>query len=183
MLSPPKLVILDRDGVINQDSDAYIKSLDEWIPYPSAIQAIAKLTQSGWTVAVATNQSGIARGYYNEDTLGQMHARLNDLVASVGGNIAHIAYCPHGPDDNCECRKPRIGLIRQIQQHLQMESLEGAWVVGDSLRDLQAGSSAGCHVALVRTGKGHKTEAKGSGLDNALVFDDLAAFVDWLLSQ
>ncbi|PMR71139.1 D-glycero-beta-D-manno-heptose 1,7-bisphosphate 7-phosphatase [Halomonas heilongjiangensis] len=183
MPSPPKLVILDRDGVINHDSDDYVKSLDEWIPYPSAIAAIARLTQAGWTVAVATNQSGIARGLYDEATLAAMHRELGRRVAAAGGEIAHIAYCPHGPDDGCDCRKPLPGLLEQIRVALALESLEGSWMVGDSLRDLQAAEPLGCRPVLVRTGKGERTLAKGEGLHHALVFDDLAAFVDWLLHQ
>lgn len=178
-ISPQRLVILDRDGVINQDSHAYIKSLDEWIPYPQAIEAIARLSRNGWTIAVATNQSGIARGYYNEDILAQMHERMLDLVHDAGGEIAHIAYCPHGPDDHCDCRKPKAGLLVQIRQALGMATLEGAWLVGDSLRDLQAGIAMKCRPALVRTGKGRDTEAMG-GLSQALVFDDLSDFADWL---
>ena len=178
-ISPQRLVILDRDGVINQDSNTYIKSLDEWIPYPQAIDAIARLSQAGWTIAVATNQSGIARGYYSEDILTQMHERMLDFVHGAGGEIAHIAYCPHGPDDHCDCRKPKTGLLVQIRQMLGMTALEGAWMVGDSLRDLQAGMAMGCHPVLVRTGKGRDTEAMG-GLGQALVFDDLSSFSDWL---
>ncbi|AQU84506.1 MULTISPECIES: D-glycero-beta-D-manno-heptose 1,7-bisphosphate 7-phosphatase [unclassified Halomonas] len=178
-----KLVILDRDGVINHDSDAYIKSLDEWIPYPSAISAIAQLTQAGFTVAVATNQSGIARGYYDEATLHAMHRRLNALVEAENGHIAHIAYCPHGPDDGCDCRKPLPGLLLQIQQQLNVASLEGSWMVGDSLRDLQAGEVVGCNVVLVKTGKGEKTLARNIGLEKAAIYPDLAAFADWLCRQ
>lgn len=177
------VVILDRDGVINQDSDDYVKTLAEWLPYPASIQAIARLSQAGWTVAVATNQSGIARGYYSEATLDSMHAELERLVAEAGGNIAHIAYCPHGPDDGCSCRKPLPGLLEQIQHALELDSLEGSWMVGDSLRDLEAGNQKGCRPVLVRTGKGERTEAKGEGLCNVPIFDDLATFVDWLLDQ
>ncbi|MCE8029918.1 D-glycero-beta-D-manno-heptose 1,7-bisphosphate 7-phosphatase [Halomonas daqingensis] len=183
MPNAPRLVILDRDGVINRDSDAYIKTLDEWIPYPSSIEAIARLSRAGWQVAIATNQSGIARGYYDETTLATMHAELERLVAAAGGEIAHIAYCPHGPDDGCNCRKPRPGLLEEIRTRLGLDSLEGSWIVGDSLRDLQAGESMGCRSVLVRTGKGSRTEANGSGLENAQIFNDLAAFADWLLSQ
>ncbi|MDI5987421.1 D-glycero-beta-D-manno-heptose 1,7-bisphosphate 7-phosphatase [Halomonas sp. M4R5S39] len=183
MPSPLKLVILDRDGVINHDSDDYVKSLDEWIPYPSAIAAIARLSQAGWTVAVATNQSGIARGLYDETTLAAMHRELGRRVTAAGGEIAHIAYCPHGPDDDCDCRKPLPGLLEQIRDALALESLKGSWMVGDSLRDLQAGEPLGCRPVLVRTGKGERTLARGEGLHHALVFDDLAAFVDWLLQQ
>ncbi|WP_108446179.1 D-glycero-beta-D-manno-heptose 1,7-bisphosphate 7-phosphatase [Halomonas denitrificans] len=181
MPHPSKLVILDRDGVINHDSDNYVKSLDEWIPYPTAIEAIARLSRAGWTVAIATNQSGIARGYYSEAVLASMHERLEQLVHQAGGEIAHIAYCPHGPDDGCDCRKPLTGLLEQIRRALHLENLEGSWMVGDSLRDLQAGEPMGCRPVLVRTGKGRRTEAKGEGLDQAMIFDDLAAFVTWLL--
>lgn len=181
MSDASRLVILDRDGVINQDSDAYIKSLDEWIPYPASIEAIARLSRAGWTVAIATNQSGIARGYYDEATLASMHAELERQVGEAGGRIAQIVYCPHGPDDGCDCRKPLPGLLIQVRDALGLDSLEGSWMVGDSLRDLQAGEPLGCRPVLVRTGKGRGTEAKGVGLDSALIFDDLATFVDWLL--
>lgn len=179
-----RLVILDRDGVINRDSDNYVKSLEEWIPYPAAIEAIARLTRAGWTVAVATNQSGISRGYYGVEVLEAMHDRLRELVREAGGEeIAHIAFCPHGPDDDCDCRKPLPGLLEEIQEALTLDSLEGSWMVGDSLRDLQAGEPMGCRPVLVRTGKGRRTEEKGEGLEGAMVFDDLAAFVEWLLAR
>ncbi|MBP5979478.1 MAG: D-glycero-beta-D-manno-heptose 1,7-bisphosphate 7-phosphatase [Halomonas sp.] len=182
-ISPQQLVILDRDGVINQDSDAYIKSLEEWQPYPSAIDAIGKLSQAGFTVAVATNQSGIARGYYDEKVLNEMHTRLNQLVKAAGGRIAHIAYCPHGPEDGCHCRKPLPGLLHDIQRELGLKSLVGSWMVGDSLRDLQAGEACGCQPVLVRTGKGEKTLAKKIGLEGARINADLAEFVEWLLTN
>ncbi|GAB2787923.1 D-glycero-beta-D-manno-heptose 1,7-bisphosphate 7-phosphatase [Halomonas shantousis] len=181
-VAPQKVIILDRDGVINEDSEAYVKSLEEWIPYPQAIGAIAQLSQNGWTIAVATNQSGIARGYYDEAELARMHERLLALVHEAGGEIVHIAYCPHGPDDGCACRKPKTGLLEQIQAALKLESLAGAWMVGDTLRDLQAGIAMGCRPALVRTGKGKRTEASG-GLGQAWRFDDLAAFAAHLLDH
>ncbi|WP_280552604.1 D-glycero-beta-D-manno-heptose 1,7-bisphosphate 7-phosphatase [Halomonas sp. 25-S5] len=183
MPAADRLVILDRDGVINQDSDEYVKSLEEWIPYPAAIEAIARLSRAGWTVAVATNQSGIARGYYDVEMLEAIHDRLRELVREAGGEIAHIAHCPHGPDDGCGCRKPLPGLLEEVREALSMEDLSGSWMVGDSLRDLQAGEPLGCRPVLVRTGKGRRTEEKGEGLDGAMVFDDLAAFVDWLLAR
>lgn len=183
MVDASRLVILDRDGVINHDSDAYIKSLDEWVPYPSSIEAIARLSQAGWTVTVATNQSGIARGYYDELTLTSMHNELRRQVTEAGGEIAHIVHCPHGPADCCSCRKPLPGLLEQIRDTLGLASLEGSWMVGDSLRDLKAGEVMGCRPVLVRTGKGQRTEAKGVGLDDALIFDNLAAFVDWQLGR
>lgn len=180
-----RLVILDRDGVINQDSDDYVKTLAEWIPYPSAIEAIARLSRAGWTVAVATNQSGIARGYYTEATLAEMHAELRHRVAEAGGEIAHIAWCPHGPDDHCNCRKPLPGLLEQIRDELHYEDLSGSWMVGDSLRDLQAGNLMACRPVLVRSGKGELTLEKHPELaapeSGTLVFDDLADFVGWLL--
>lgn len=183
MPSPDRLVILDRDGVINRDSDHYIKSLDEFVPYPAAIEAIARLCRAGWTVAVATNQSGIARGYYDEATLAAMHDELHRRVKAAGGEITHIAVCPHGPDEGCGCRKPRPGLLEEIRDALDMESLARSWMVGDSRRDLQAGEAVGCRLALVRTGKGRRTEAQEEGMGSARVFDDLAGFVDWLLTQ
>ncbi|MDW5375939.1 D-glycero-beta-D-manno-heptose 1,7-bisphosphate 7-phosphatase [Halomonas sp. HP20-15] len=179
-LTPNKVVILDRDGVINEDSENYIKSLEEWRPYPQAIEAIARLSLHGWTVAVATNQSGLARGYFDEATLQLMHDNLCERVSAAGGSIAHIAYCPHGPDDDCACRKPKVGLLDQIQQRLNLENLRGAWMVGDSGRDLEAGIAKGCHPVLVRTGKGKKTEAR-ENLERVWIFDDLAAFVDHLI--
>ncbi|SEL24742.1 D-glycero-beta-D-manno-heptose 1,7-bisphosphate 7-phosphatase [Halomonas daqiaonensis] len=183
MLAAERLVILDRDGVINRDSEAYVKSLAEWIPYPTAIEAIARLSCAGWNVAVATNQSGIARGYYDMQALEAMHDRLRELVQKADGEIAYIAYCPHGPDDGCQCRKPEPGLLEEIRQGLSLNSLEGSWLVGDSLRDLQAAEAMRCRPVLVRTGKGRRTEQKGEGLDSAMIFDDLSSFVDWLLAQ
>ncbi|XKE45561.1 D-glycero-beta-D-manno-heptose 1,7-bisphosphate 7-phosphatase [Halomonas organivorans] len=181
-----KLVILDRDGVINRDSDDYVKSLDEWTPYPQAIDAIARMSRAGWTIAVATNQSGIARGYYDEATLAAMHDWLDTLVREAGGEIARIVHCPHGPDDGCECRKPLPGLLERLRDELGLTSLEGSWMVGDSLRDLQAGLAVGCRPVLVRTGKGERTLAKHPALaedGRTHVFADLAGFADWLLAQ
>ncbi|QNI01462.1 D-glycero-beta-D-manno-heptose 1,7-bisphosphate 7-phosphatase [Halomonas sp. SH5A2] len=183
MPSTQQLVILDRDGVINHDSDAYIKSLSEWIPLPGAIEAIAKLSCAGFTVAVATNQSGIARGFYDDATLQTMHDHLHALVNAKGGQIAHIAYCPHGPDDHCYCRKPLPGLLVEIQKKLGLETLEGSWMVGDSLRDLQAGEAVGCRPVLVKTGKGQKTLYKKVDLEKAVIYSDLAEFADWLCDQ
>ncbi len=175
-----KLLILDRDGVINQDSDAYIKSLDEWIPIPSAISAIARLSKVGWTVAVATNQSGIARGYYDLATLESMHQRLRELVAEQGGELGLVVYCPHGPDEGCDCRKPKPGMLLQIAQHYGVE-LRGIWFVGDSRGDLDAALAVDCQPVLVKTGKGERTLAKPLP-EGTLVFDDLAAVADQLLS-
>ncbi|WP_370277021.1 D-glycero-beta-D-manno-heptose 1,7-bisphosphate 7-phosphatase [Pontibacterium sp.] len=152
-----KLVILDRDGVINEDSDAYVKSVDEWIPLPGSADAIAKLTQSGYTVAVATNQSGLARGYFSQHDLDAMHEKMLALIKEKGGKIAHIAWCPHGPDDNCNCRKPLPGMINEIRDTLSVPDDTICWMIGDSLRDLQAGAVANCRTILVKTGKGMRT--------------------------
>ncbi len=174
-----KLLILDRDGVINEDSDAYIKSLDEWIPIPGSIDAIARLSKAGWTVAVATNQSGLARGYYDAATLDAMHARLRELVAEQGGEVGLIVHCPHGPDDGCACRKPKPGMLQQIAAHYGTE-LAGVWFVGDSSGDLEAALAVHCQPVLVKTGKGQRTLAKPLPA-GTLIFDDLAAIADQLL--
>ncbi|GAA3896314.1 D-glycero-beta-D-manno-heptose 1,7-bisphosphate 7-phosphatase [Halomonas cibimaris] len=179
-LLPTRLIMLDRDGVINQDSDAYVKTINEFVVYPQAVDAIARLSRAGYAVAVATNQSGIARGYFNITTLEQMHAHLHAQIAKAGGRLDAVAYCPHGPEDGCSCRKPLPGLLYQLRDRLGLETLAGSWMVGDSLRDLQAGTAAGARPALVRTGKGARTEARCYAADTP-VFDDLAGFADWVL--
>lgn len=175
-----KLLILDRDGVINQDSDAYIKSVEEWIPIPGAIAAIAQLSRAGWTVAVATNQSGLARGYYDLTTLEAMHARLRALVAEQGGEVGLILHCPHGPDNDCDCRKPKPGMLREIARHYGA-NLADSWFVGDSVSDLQAAVAAGCQPVLVETGKGPRTLRQPLP-DGTLIFADLAAIARELTS-
>jgi D-glycero-D-manno-heptose 1,7-bisphosphate phosphatase len=183
-----KLIILDRDGVINQDSDDYVKSLEEWIPLEGSCEAIADLSKAGYTIAVATNQSGLARGFFTLDDLETMHGRMNALVEEAGGEIATIKYCPHGPDDACECRKPLPGLINQIEAELGI-SANGAYFIGDSLRDLQAGLSKGCKPVLVMTGKGEKTLLKmlttevDTQIKQAPVYTDLAHFARKLLAK
>ena len=175
-----KLLILDRDGVINHDSDDYIKSLQEWMPLPGAISAIAQLSKAGWTVAVATNQSGLARGYYDDATLQAMHQRLRQLVAEQGGELGIVVHCPHGPDHGCECRKPRPGMLLQIAEHYRT-SLKGVWFVGDSSADLQAALAVDCQPVLVKAGKGQRTLSRPLPA-NTLVFDDLAAVAAQLLA-
>lgn len=178
------LVILDRDGVINNYEDGqYICRPEEWIPIPGSIEAIAALSRAGYQVAIATNQSGIGRGFYSEATLQLMHDRLIALVEAAGGQINHIAFCPHLPEDNCFCRKPLTGLLDQIQAALDISSLAGSWMVGDNLKDLEAGASQGCKPVLVRTGSGRKTEQEllSHPLAGVQVYDDLAAFVAELL--
>jgi len=178
-----KLIILDRDGVINKDSDAYIKSPDEFIPLPGSLEAIARLKQAGYTIAVATNQSGIARGYYDETTLAAMHEKLAHLLDEKGGGVDYIAYCPHGPDDNCTCRKPLPGLLYEIRDHFKTD-LTDVPMIGDSLRDIQAARTVGGYPILVKTGKGENTLAKVSDeLTDVPVYSDLAAAVDALLNK
>lgn len=176
-----KLLILDRDGVINYDSDAYIKSVDEWIPLPGSIEAIAQLSKAGWTVAIATNQSGIARGYYDIATLDAMHARLRTLVAEQGGEVGLVVYCPHGPNEGCDCRKPKPGMLKIIAEHYKVP-LAGIWFVGDSLGDLEAAKAVDSQPVLVKTGKGEKTQAKNLPV-GTLIFDDLAAVAAELINN
>ena len=183
-MNSSKLIILDRDGVLNYDSDQYIKTLDEWIALPGSMEAVGRLKKAGYTLAVATNQSGLARGYFTLDTLFAMHQKMEALAAAHGGNFAHIAYCPHGPEDHCHCRKPLTGLIDQIEDALQ-QSAAGAYLVGDSIRDLQAGVKKQCRPVLVRTGKGKNSEPTLAEheLGDALVFDDLSAFAEAIINQ
>jgi D-glycero-D-manno-heptose 1,7-bisphosphate phosphatase len=154
-----KWVILDRDGVINHDSDDYIKSPEEWQPIIGSPEAIALLNAHGFKVAVITNQSGIARGFYSLDTLAQIHAKMHASVAAAGGSIADIFYCPHGPEDACDCRKPLPGLFLQFAQKYNVD-LPGVPMVGDAIRDIQAAQSVGCTPLLVETGKGELTLAR-----------------------
>ncbi len=177
-----KLIILDRDGVINRDSDDFIKSPDEWVPIPGSLAAIARLNRAGYTVAVATNQSGIARGYYDLETLEAMHEKFAQLLAEEGGRVELIEFCPHGPDDDCDCRKPLPGMYRRIAERFGV-GLAGVPVVGDSLRDLQAAQAVDARPILVRTGKGERTLAKGVGLEGIPVFADLAAVAEMLTAE
>lgn len=178
-----KLVILDRDGVINRDTGDFIRSVDEWIPLPGSIEAIADLSRAGYTVVVATNQSGLARGHFDLDDLEAMHAKLTEAVETAGGALGAIFYCPHGPDDGCKCRKPLPGLIDAIEAEFNIAAA-GAPFIGDTLRDLQAGAAKGCQLVLVKTGNGEQTlsqlsvdEQQEYSLEGepVRVFDDLAA--------
>lgn len=182
LAKPVKLIVLDRDGVINEDSDEYVKSLAEWIPIPGSLEAIARLCKAGWTVAVATNQSGVARGKFDLSTLGDMHFKMQQLVMEQGGRIDLIVHCPHGPDDGCNCRKPKPGMFRSIAEHFGLADLKGVPVVGDSHRDLHAGMLLGGVPYLVRTGKGLRP-LEGTLPPGTQVFDDLAAVVDHLLES
>jgi len=180
-----KLIVLDRDGVINEDSDAFIKSPEEWHLLPGSAEAIARLTHARYQVVVATNQSGVARGYFDLGVLNRIHEKMQREVGVAGGRIDAIFFCPHGPDDGCECRKPKPGMFRDIEKRLQIK-LSGVPAVGDSLRDLQAAQTVGARAMLVRTGKGLKTEQQlvdAPLAETVDVFDDLAAVVDTLLSE
>lgn len=177
------IILLDRDGVINKDSDQYVKSIDEWQPIAGSIKAIATLSKAGFQIYVVTNQSGIARGYYDIPTLNAMHTKMTDLVEAEGGHIAGIHYCPHGPDDDCNCRKPKAGMIETIEQELNTNfQTTPAIMVGDSKRDLEAGHARGCSTALVLTGKGRETQYKEFDF-SFTVYTDLAAFALAILHQ
>jgi D-glycero-D-manno-heptose 1,7-bisphosphate phosphatase len=177
-----KLVILDRDGVINHDSDQFIKSPEEWKPIPGSLEAIARLNQAGYRVVVASNQSGLGRGLFCMDTLNRIHAKMHKLLAQAGGRVDAVFLCPHPADAECDCRKPRAGLFRDIASRYHVE-LAGVPAVGDALRDLQAAMMVGARPILVRTGKGRRTLAAGSLPEGVAVYDDLSAVVSALLEQ
>jgi D-glycero-D-manno-heptose 1,7-bisphosphate phosphatase len=180
-----KLVILDRDGTINEDRDDFVKTADEWVPIPGALEAIARLNHAGWHTVVATNQSGLARGLLDMASLNAIHTRMNRELAAVGGRIDAVFFCPHGPDDGCDCRKPRPGLFTRIGERYGID-LHKTHAVGDSLRDLQAAAAAGALPHLVRTGKGAALDDAGIAAIQAqvpavLVHADLAAFATHLM--
>ncbi len=175
-----KLVILDRDGVINHDSASYIKSPEEWKPIAGSLEAIALLNQAGYRVLVATNQSGIGRGLFDMATLNAIHDKMHRALSLVGGRVDGIFYCPHANDAGCACRKPRPGLLDEISKRFGV-SLDGVPFIGDSLRDLQAGAAVGAQPVLVLTGKGKKTRKDGDLPEGTVVHADLAEAVRSLL--
>lgn len=180
-----KLIILDRDGTINEDREDYVKSPDEWVPIPGALEAIARLNQAGWHTVVATNQSGLGRGTFDMATLNAMHVKMNQLLAKQGGRIDAVFFCPHAPDENCLCRKPLPGLIEQIGERFGVE-LSEVPVVGDTLRDLQAGAAVGCPAHLVRTGKAahlnpSQIEELCAQVPGTQVHADLTAFAEHMI--
>lgn len=176
-----KLIILDRDGVINVDSDDYVKHPDEWHPLPGSLEAIARLSRAGWKVVVASNQSGLARGYFDAAALNDMHLKCRELLRPLGGVIDAFFVCPHGPDDGCNCRKPAPGMFHEIASRFDT-SLNGLPAVGDSLRDLQASAAAGCTPWLVETGNGIKTRQSANLPANTHFGKDLADVVDQILA-
>ena len=177
-----KLIILDRDGVINHDSDSFIKSPDEWEPNPGSLEAIARLYRSGYRIVVATNQSGIGRGLFDINALNAIHQKMHSAVRAAGGSVDSIFFCPHTVADNCDCRKPRQGMFSTIAKRYDV-SLEGVPTVGDSLRDLQAGFLAGCQPILVMTGKGEETDKNGGLPPGTVQFENLEAAVAFLLEK
>jgi D-glycero-D-manno-heptose 1,7-bisphosphate phosphatase len=182
-----KLVILDRDGTINEDRDDYVKSPDEWLPIPGALEAIARLNHAGWHTVIATNQAGLARGLFDMATLNAIHARMNRELATFGGRIDAVFFCPHKPEDGCLCRKPLPGLLKTIGERYGVD-LHETYMVGDSLRDLRAGVAVGCAPHLVRTGKGARLDeqalsALAAEIPHAVVHADLAAFAQQLVQR
>jgi D-glycero-D-manno-heptose 1,7-bisphosphate phosphatase len=178
VLTDIKLIILDRDGVINADSAEYIKSPNEFHPLPGSLEAIAELNRAGFIVTIATNQSGVGRGYYSLETLDSIHAKMNRLLAEAGGHIDTLAFCPHNPDDHCDCRKPKSGMIKDILFLYPDIQPTKVLMIGDSLRDLEAAWEENCQAVLVRTGKGVGTlEKHADALKDVQVFDDLAEVV------
>lgn len=180
-----KLVILDRDGTINRDSDEFVKTPDEWLPLPGALEAIARLNHAGWRVVIASNQSGLGRGLFDVVSLNAMHAKLQKLLAAQGGRIDAVFFCPHTAEDNCNCRKPRSGLFEQIGMRFGVQ-LSSVPTVGDSVRDVVAGAAVGCEPHLVLTGKSEKFRGlpPPEGLPpGTVVHADLSAFADFILAR
>jgi len=175
-----RLILLDRDGVINQDAADYIKSPQEWQPIPGSLEAIAQLNRAGYRVVVVTNQSAIGRGLLDLNTLCRIHAKMAHCLADVGGFIEAVFFCPHRPEDNCDCRKPKPGLLKDVAARLDT-NLDGVPAIGDSLRDLQAAAAAGAKPILVCTGKGEATREAIQGKMNVPVYGNLAEAVERLL--
>ena len=165
------MIVLDRDGVINEDRDDYVRSADQWVPIPGSLEAIGALTRAGFRIAVVTNQSGLARGFFDISGLNQMHRKLHETVGRFGGRVEMVAFCPHLPGDGCGCRKPKLGLLEEVQSRMG-ERLQGCLFVGDSSADVAAARAAGMVPVLVKTGKGERTLAKMEGGLNGVVVRD-----------
>jgi D-glycero-D-manno-heptose 1,7-bisphosphate phosphatase len=178
------IIILDRDGVINYDSDDYIKNTEEWIPLPGSIEAISELSRAGFRICIATNQSGLGRGLFTEYDLANMHELMRLVVEEQGGKIDGIFFCPHTPEENCACRKPGIELLNQIEEHFS-QSVENAWFIGDTEKDIDAALAKNCKPILVLTGKGSLTQAtiNPDKLYNIPVFDDLFTASMFVISE
>lgn len=181
-----KLCILDRDGTINIDRDDFVKSAKEWLPLPGALEAIARLNHAGWHVVLASNQSGLGRGLFDMAALNGIHAKMHQQLAAVGGRVDAVFFCPHTPQDQCRCRKPLPGLLEQIRDRYGLTDLHGVPMVGDSLRDLQAGEAMGCELHLVLTGKAEALRNQPLPANyppNTRVHETLDAWVDAVLIQ
>lgn len=176
-----KLIVLDRDGVINHDSAQFIKSPDEWRPIPGSLEAIARLNHAGFRVVIATNQSGIGRGLFDMATLNTIHEKMHRALAHVGGRLDALFYCPHTADAQCECRKPKTGMLKEIGVRFGVD-MSGVPCVGDGLRDLTAADAVGAQPMLVLTGKGERTLREGNFPKNTLIFPDLAFATSALLT-
>ena len=177
-----KLIILDRDGVINQDSADFIKNPNEWIPIPDSLESIARLNQHGFSVIIATNQSGIGRGLFDIETMNAINKKMLDLLAQVGGHIDAIFYCPHTEDVNCKCRKPKSGMLEEISTRFGV-NLKNTPAVGDATRDLEAYQSVGAQPILVKTGKGEDTFVSKDYPKNTWIFNNLSQAVDKILKK
>jgi D-glycero-D-manno-heptose 1,7-bisphosphate phosphatase len=177
-----KLIVLDRDGVINYDSENFIKSPEEWRPVPGSVEAIGRLNHAGYRVVVATNQSGIGRGLFDMGMLNTIHEKMHKALAHAGARVDAIFFCPHTADSKCECRKPKAGMLVEIGKRFNTE-LTGVPCIGDSLRDLQAAEAVGAQPMLVLTGKGEKTLRDGNFPRNTVIFPDLAFAVSALLAE
>jgi D-glycero-D-manno-heptose 1,7-bisphosphate phosphatase len=176
-----RLVILDRDGVINRDSDQFIKAPEEWRPLPGSLEAIARMNHAGFRVVIATNQSGVGRGLFEMATLNAIHEKMHRALALVGGRIDAVFFCPHTADAECECRKPKTGMLKEIGVRFGVD-LAGVPCIGDSLRDLTSAEAAGAQPILVLTGKGEKTLREGAFPNNTVIFPDLAFAASALLA-
>lgn len=181
-LNPPTVVVLDRDGVINRESDDYIKTPEEWEALPGSLEAIARLHRAGFLLAIATNQSGVGRGLFSLDALWDIHRKMLAQIAAAGGYIVRIFFCVHSPDDHCDCRKPKPGLLYQVAEYFAC-GFDHMIVVGDSARDIEAAQAAGVRAILVRTGKGHTTESNWNAGPLPTVCDDLSEVADLLLQE
>ena len=175
-----KLVILDRDGVINYDSASYIKSPDEWKPIPGSLEAIAQLSQAGYHVVIASNQSGIGRGLFEMATLNAIHDKMHHAIGQLGGRIDAVFFCPHAQDGGCNCRKPKPGLLEEIGRRFNV-NLRGVPSIGDSLRDLEASAAVGAQPILVLTGKGQKTRREDGLPPGTVIYADLAEAVESII--
>ncbi|MGE0277988.1 MAG: D-glycero-beta-D-manno-heptose 1,7-bisphosphate 7-phosphatase [Nitrospiraceae bacterium] len=169
----PRLVILSRDGVINERRPTGVRAVDEWKAIPGSLRAIARLTSAQFHVVVATNQPGIADGTLDGGMLAHIHAKMNGEIARDGGRIESIFYCPHVADDKCSCRKPRPGLLLEVAKRLDVD-LEGVPFIGDTSEDIEAARAAGARPILLRTGRGMETEESCAGCADVEVYDDLA---------